>query len=366
MKVYTLKLLSRLLALFCMFLFMLGIALADESYYSNEFDEQDFENINNSLNYLGYNSNDIVYFTEFIPVQDSKTMVSLIYDEEQLIGEYVKHPKPKGVYGTFIIDNADSLYGFITAEKPTLDGSLINPPSSTTFNIEDVTISESATADNTFFPTAKSNGDYEIIGQPQANYLISSSSEGEIILVNPVANATDPANGKGLCWVACGASIINYFKGTSYTTLSLYSKIKEMLGVSTLVGTRANTLRMYQLFFSSVNSITNKLSYTNVLNILGNGSPIYCSIGTTAVEENHGIVLCGAFRISSTYGYVFMDPNIANHSTDRYVIIYYAPEIINNNSKYFYFYWENIVNGVKYTSQHSYQYCDYMIYNFIE
>ncbi len=69
------------------------------------------------------------------------------------------------------------------------------------------------------------------------------------------------------------------------------------------------------------------------------------------VDVYHVIVLCGAFRISQSYGYIYMDPNIES----GYVLNYLDLSVIGNNADSRLYY---------YSGNNFYYKCNGMFYNF--
>lgn len=338
---------KRVLVVLSMLLLSTGSALAEDTSEKNgfyaEFTERDNELINQSLNYLGYDSAGRVYRTAFMEVEGQDNVVSLLYDDEQLIGEYVKLETEDGTYESFIIDNCDTLYELFTEEKPMVNGTIVNLPASEAIEIQDVEIVETAST------AAIQPGDYELIDHAPANYLVGTASQGEIVLISNVSNDVSPDTGLGICWAAGGASVINYYKGSGISALYVYNYVKSKLG-ATPYGTIADIKNMFGFFNIGYLSRSGKLSYSELLACLSKGSPVYSMISRYDAGGNrfgHVVVLCGAFRISTSYGYIFMDPNV----NSKYVLNYMDYSVISNTSTTFsynngtrlYTKWENTI-----------------------
>ncbi|MBQ8280841.1 MAG: hypothetical protein IJZ25_00360 [Lachnospiraceae bacterium] len=323
-----------------------GVALASENNSDNEFSERDYELINYSLNYLGYDSSDEVYFTEFIDVENSDRIVTIIYNNEHMIGEYVKLETEDGIYESFIIENNEYLFDLFTSDSPVIKDEIVDLPKSNNFEITEVELSYSVSS------KATSTNKWSHINKAPANYLVNSATNGKIVLVDNVENCSDPVTNAGLCWTAAGASIINYYKKTSLTALSVYNSLKSAWGVSSISGNIANIQKMFNFYSMSPDRKDGKLVYNQILNTLNNGSPIFCAIHNGTY--GHIVVLCGAFNISTSYGYIYMDPNVS----DCYVLNYLDYSMISNSSTSYYYY-----SGL--TDDIIYSLCNHMLYNFI-
>lgn len=314
----------------------------DENDSNAEFTERDNALINNSLNYLGYDSADRVYRTDFIEVKEQDSMVSLIYDDEQLIGEYIKLETADDTYESFIIENCDALYELLTEEKPMVDNEIVNLPSSEAITIEDIEIEEAAS-------TTDVEASYKGISQAAASYLVNTASEGGIVLVENVSNITSPDNNKKLCWAACGASVVRYYRDINIDTLGVYNAVKHITG-TVPVGTASTIQKMFDIFLIGYQYRSGKVAYSGVINILSDGSPIFCGIRAGAFT-GHAVLLCGAFKMYDTYGYVYMDPDIDG----KYVLNYMDYDIINTTSTSYKYY----AGGVNVFTK-----CEFVLYHF--
>lgn len=317
-----------------MLMFLWGIvnsALAENGAEENDiqagFTERDNELLSNSLNYLGYDSTDRVYRTEFVEVEGQDNVVSLIYDDEQMIGEYVKLETENGTYESFLIDNCKTMYELFTEEKPVVDGKIVNLPAVKAVEIQNAEIEGTVSA------AAVQPGDYEYIDHAPANYLVGMASEGGIVLISNVENSYAPGTTTGICWAACGASVVNYFRGTNYTAVSMYNKVKTALNANP-VGSVYYIEKMFDLCNTRSSNKAGKLSYFLCKAYLSDNSPIFCMIYRENGTDGHAVVLCGVFKMYQSYGYLFMDPNVSG----KYVLNYMDYSVIRGSNSVFSYY----------------------------
>lgn len=182
---------------------------------------------------------------------------------------------------------------------------------------------------------------------------ITSGAEGAIVKVGNVEN-DKLSNGVGLCWAACGASIVNFIMGTNYSAKSMFDKVNAAIS-GTPAGTVRNMKSMLDVCLLKYYQKSGKLTYDLVLDQHKKGSPIMCCIWgantETGVEGGHVVVLCGSFHISESYGYVYMDPNVHNKLVINYMN--YAQITSTSDDLYYFGGYEMFYNK-----------CDYTFFNF--
>ena len=262
----------------------------------SEWRQEDYERVNHTLNYLGYGEDDKVYYTEFqetVKEQNRTKYVSFIYDDKRAIGQYIKEETDDDVNECFIINKESELLN-----------SLIEYHEGREFEIrqEENVIGASAL-------DGAEKYQYGTISKGNATYITGSSPSGAFLPANYVPNRNNPNTGEGLCWAACGACVANYYKGKNYDTLYMYYYVKPESGEEP-IGSVEWEKMMFNLLYLDYDYLERRLSYNQILVALKNNSLIFYNLQK---EEGigHGAILCGAFRISSTLGYIYMDPNVS-------------------------------------------------------
>lgn len=339
MKIY----MSLLLSTFFFTIFLLDFALAEDTEIKVgdnilTFDEYDFDTMNNTLNYLGFNSKDRVYYTDFVETNEQGSFASVLYDGEKIIGEYIKHIDNGKEYESFVINNDEKMHELFVSEKPSVDGKIVDLPNSFVFNVKDAEIQESA--------VSKISNKWDHMKPSQASYFISTTHGGQLLLVGNVSNDINPDTGYGLCWAASGASIINFIRGTNYDAMGMYKRVKSYL-YGTLQGDITDQKAMFDIFLLNYAVIQGKLNFSETLSYLNKGAPILCHLDYKNSDIGHVVVLCGAFKISASYGYLYMDPNLE----DAYVLNYMDYSMIDDNLGGFgdYYYYSGISGSPVYT-----------------
>lgn len=322
------------------------------------FGEKEYKQINEALNYLGYDSDDNVYCTEFLSLKDDKNEeinICFIYGEESSIGEYIVDDEN---HSCFIFDSDEDLYDILTSndkiavqcygdnisiytdsddyviagEKDSnnkYDYKSLHKIEKFNFDVSEENIDENVTI------VSPNSQEKELITSGTAIYITNSSYVGYFTEVGFVSNTTSPT-GEGLCWAASGASIINYIKKTNYTAMSLYENVRQNCG-GYPIGTVAYEKAMFDINNVSYTYKAGKLTYSNVVSTLKKGSPIMSCF--SVLGSAHAVVLCGVFNISDSYGYIYMDPNVSG----KYVLNYVDYGLATSSSNKFYYY-----NGQKF------------------
>lgn len=311
------KVFKVLVLMFFLFVFGTTTTQAAESVYDEDISEEDYNNINYALNYMGYDKDDVLYYTDLRDVSveaDGSKNVVIIYDNEKTIGQYVKEKQ-----------NGREVECFIIGDGNTIIEQLIKEETDNLFEIKEQVIEEAAALDG-----AKNEG-WETITKSAAGYLTNTAPVGSFIDVGLVQNDINPETRAGLCWAACGASIINYYTGNSYSALDVYNRVKLATGVNP-VGNTSYQMAMYGLFSLKYEYVSRRLKFDDVISNLKVGSVV--KYGVSRNGGAHAIVLCGAFRISTSYGFIYMDPNVGG----AYVINYNDADVANTTTGDFYYY----------------------------
>ena len=300
-----------------------------EKGYGDEWREEDYEKINYALNYIGYDENDTVYYTDFHETrneEDNIKYISFIYDDEKAIGQYVKEENDGELDTCFIVNKESEVMNSLVQYYKGSEFEITN---------EDVVMEVAAT------DGAKNNG-WSTMGKGSAEYVTNFADTGKFLATQLVENKNRTVDGikYGLCWAACGASISNYYRGTSYDTWGVYNLVSKTVGLSNLYGTPATIRCMFSTLGLKMSELDRRLTYTQALNALNNNSLIM--YGVEGLYGKHGVVLCGVFRVDSYYGFIYMDPNVST----GYVLNYNDKNVATSTSGDFYYY-----NGqLKYTS----------------
>ena len=102
-----------------------GIVYASETDSANVSDNaspeetSDYEEINYSLNYLGYDSEDTIYCTYYIEASGASgmdTKVAVLYTDTEMIGEYVKtySEETDETRTCFLVENNEDVFEALT------------------------------------------------------------------------------------------------------------------------------------------------------------------------------------------------------------------------------------------------------------
>lgn len=283
----------------------------------NDICEEDYNYINYALNYIGYEEGDAVYYTELYETCDednNKKYVSFIYDDEKAIGQYIKTESEEDEHSCFVIN-----------AQPNVFNSVINCYNGNEFDITDEDILEEAAVDG-----AQNEG-WERISATNAKYVTGSAASGHFIQAPIIGNTNNPNTNKGLCWAACGASVANYYLGTSYSALSMCAFVRNVTHEEP-VGSPEFQIAMYDALGFDYDYIERRLTYSQALTALENGSLIKYKMVSTV--GSHSVILCGVFRISTSYGFIYMDPNISG----AYVLNCNDASVAKTTSGKFYYY----------------------------
>lgn len=326
----------------------------------------DYEEINYSLNYLGYDSEDTIYCTDYIEASDESgmdTKVAVLYTGTEMIGEYVKtySEETDETRTCFLVENNEEVFAALTygeggnievltdGESIELtvdyDGSEQEDLEAGEFEVREYQVEITTPINDAYYPTT----DYDV----EMMLRITPGAEGALVKVKNVEN--DKAyTGDFICWTACGASIVNFFTGTYYTARTMFDKVDAVVS-GTVKGTVTNMKAMFDICALKYSSKVGKLTYNSVTAQHKKGSPVMCCLWgineKTGAEFRHAVVLCGSFKISDSYGYVYMDPNV--HT--KLVINYMNYSQITSTSDELYYY-----GGYDVFFYH----CEHTFYNF--
>ena len=133
------------------------------------------------------------------------------------------------------------------------------------------------------------------------------------IVVQKNLNVNTVPNDGSLCWAACVASVTNYLRGTSLSTIDVYNDC-----VSNFGQIPSGTSTWYQRAFLIYNintAVNGPMSYSNLYGQLMMNRPPIVNLARNDGTSGHALVLSGmvVFYENTTgeyYGtYSFMDPN---------------------------------------------------------
>ncbi len=292
--------------------------MADKKPEGREWRQEDYERINNTLNYLGYDEDDTVYYTDLQMTEEkdeSIKYVSFVYDDERAIGQYMLEVSDDETNECFIINKESELLNELVTH---LDG-------------EEFEISEDEILEEVSSSMEAENEYSEKLSKGQASYITGSATEGRFLSIGYVSNANNPTTNKGLCWAACGAAIANYYLNTSYTALTMYEYVRQRAG-GIPVGNVSYQKGMFDMLGLDYDYVSGRLTFAQALICLKNGSVIkYSAQGS---DGGHAIILCGVFRISTSYGFIYMDPNVSGG-----YVLNYNPSSIATTTTGNYYYW---------------------------
>ncbi len=175
------------------------------------------------------------------------------------------------------------------------------------------------------------------------NRIIEASLLGDVRYVDARYVANTSVNGAGLCRASCGASIINYKKGTNLDALTIYNRLATVYN-DTPVGYHYWISKMWSQYGVTMTHKYHKLSYATINEQLLNQNPIYCAFYNANDNYAHAVVLVGTFAQAETVFYVYMDPNAPSthliinsivpstlNTTHTYTFYYYAHGLFYNN-----------------------------------
>ena len=182
----------------------------------------------------------------------------------------------------------------------------------------------------------------DIIGT--ANVLSASSGAYTVtdIYVPFVHNAIGP-NGKGICWAASIASILNYRIGTNYTAISLYNRLWAVINGSNPSDPPVGNARWTGLAFA-INNVEytdhSALSGAQISNILSSDRPIYMGLsGVDNSGESHGhaVVLEGIYVGAANF-YLIVDSNEynPNSATGNVITVSVTDNVLINGASFVY------------------------------
>lgn len=151
-----------------------------------------------------------------------------------------------------------------------------------------------------------------------------------------VANATNPYNNKGLCWLACMASISNHIQGTTYSTISLFNTLWNHYGRSYSdipVGSTTWMNRCASFIGVSMSRTTSGVSADAVDSSIVNGKPVEIFIsghhGSDALS--HAVLIVGLVSMGGYGFYYLMDPNKTS-----YVLVSVSSDTWADGSDFYY------------------------------
>lgn len=135
-------------------------------------------------------------------------------------------------------------------------------------------------------------------------------------------------NGKGICWAACVASVVQYRKGTTLYAKGVFDDLELIYG-ATPSGIPTWINRGFSLYSVSVTQTASR-SAGAVYSSLNSGRPVMIDVFPNS-GVGHSVVIAGVTYNSSGGTYTIMDPN-----EPSYVYSYINPSAVNNGSFYSY------------------------------
>lgn len=114
-----------------------------------------------------------------------------------------------------------------------------------------------------------------------------------------------------LCWAACIASVVNYFKDTNYTARSLADYLGKPYNNAN-IETWQIVFYYNEKFRMNSKVFYETLSYDLVYNQAHNGKPIHANL--SAPGGGHAVLVRGCYISNSVVYYRIMDPNVGTTS----------------------------------------------------
>ncbi|MCR4840442.1 MAG: hypothetical protein K5848_02750 [Lachnospiraceae bacterium] len=267
--------------------------------------------------------------------ESEDTIADFIYTDDKMLGVYVTD-KQTGME-SFIFDDSPVLYEMIRKgeAKVSLKGEICVRSGD---DVYPIVYAEKASDHSGMAETgivSETGEDYEVISAGVAVYLSNMASQGYFINMPIIENDINPYDDySGLCWAACGASITNHYRPSSYQAISMCCAVYNKIGYCP-VGNEYCQKTMYsQVSQLSYVYYGGKLTYAIVTSSLAGGSPIVINVERTSDATGHAVIICGSIHISTSYGYIYMDPNVAS----GYVLNYQAFSVLSSSSNPFYYY----------------------------
>lgn len=133
-----------------------------------------------------------------------------------------------------------------------------------------------------------------------------------------VKNSTNPVDGKGLCWAASIASVVNYKKSTSHTAYGLFMICWNSVQNSNSnipVGTVSWIKKAYALCNVSVSFTNDNITGNIMASHIYLNRPVQLGLFQNSTGIGHSVVVTGITNLSTSGYYYFMDPNINGYVT---------------------------------------------------
>lgn len=144
--------------------------------------------------------------------------------------------------------------------------------------------------------------------QQSIEYLQTASRAGDEY--NSLGISYVPQNGEPICWAACMASVVNYFRSTSYTADSMVS----YLGQDSDYNYIENIVSWFESYwdFTCGGPIYSVLTYNNIKLYINNDRPVFCGLIKSGADSGHAVVVYGYRHYANTTvnSVLYMDPNI--------------------------------------------------------
>ena len=113
-----------------------------------------------------------------------------------------------------------------------------------------------------------------------------------------------------LCWAACMASVVNYFKGTDYGAMEMGDYLQIDYGETGFLGLNPNSSVYYYKNWHRINCelVFDELSYGFVYDQAYNKKPIEAQLSAPNTPRGHSVLVRGCYISNSVVYYRLMDP----------------------------------------------------------
>ena len=320
------RILIKLIVLVVAIMAVTGISFADEGH-ADELTKDQIDTISGTVKFLSITDNDeiLVSFAE-----GTEKRVYFLYTEDEMVGVYFEDPENQ--LKCFITDTSPVLLEMLKDDncEAYVDNGIYVRLGEEIYCVSRAE-RKSAVSSESYDEVGvltETNWVYTTITKSVAIYLTDMAAEGYFASVNYVENDDSPYDGEGICWAASGAAIINKYRSASYTALSLWYHVQDVVGGNP-VGNE-----FYEKFMFSLGGGLGytydggKATYSQVTGSLSNGSPLMTCFGSADNVYRHAVVLCGSLHIATSYGYIYMDPNVSG----GYVVNYQPYTVLNSSS----------------------------------
>lgn len=169
-----------------------------------------------------------------------------------------------------------------------------------------------------------------------ADDVLKSAEDGNGYFLNVDLIGNQTLDGSPVCWAACGASIINYKKGTNLVASDIYYALKNKYN-DIPSGQSYWENKMWDLYGVSMTHKYHKLSYSTVCSTLSARKPIYCAFAYATPSGSlsgagHAVTLIGSYQNAGKVYYIYMDPDVVSYLNSSYLVINSVPSSTLNTT----------------------------------